>query len=103
MFLCTSKFEIEEEQAAFLQEIFTRDEIEAAKEEKETTPDTVSVDPISDTEEEQTQEEEEVQGIMDHNADPPLPSYNEESTQLRASVRARKRIRRDEDLYKYYQ
>ncbi|KAJ6064672.1 hypothetical protein N7444_000325 [Penicillium canescens] len=108
MFLCISKFEIEEEQAAFLQEIFTRDEIEAAKEEKETTPDTVSVDPISDTEEEQTQEEEEVQGrgdiqgIIDHDADPPLPSCEEESTQIRASVRARKRIRRDEDLYKYY-
>ncbi|OQD80787.1 hypothetical protein PENSOL_c248G09732 [Penicillium solitum] len=59
MFLCTSKFEIEEEQVIFLQEFFTRDEIEAAKEEKEITPNTVSVDPISDTEEEQTQEEEE--------------------------------------------
>ncbi|KAJ5360381.1 hypothetical protein N7517_009572 [Penicillium concentricum] len=38
----------------FLQEFFTRDEIEAAKEEKEITTDTVNVDPISDTEEEQT-------------------------------------------------
>ena len=60
IFLYTLKFEIEEEQAVFLQEIFTRDEIEAAKEEKETTPDTVSVNLISDTEEEQIQEEEEV-------------------------------------------
>ena len=52
MFLYTSKFEIEEEQIVFLQEFFTRDEIEAAKEEKEITTDIVNVDPISDTEEE---------------------------------------------------
>lgn len=108
MFLCTSKFEIEEEQAAFLQEFFTRDEIEAAKEEREFTPDSVSVDPISDTEEEQTQEEEDIQGRGDilvganNSTDPPLPSNEEESTQPRASVRARKRVRRDEDLYTYY-
>lgn len=108
MFLCTSKFEIEEEQAAFLQEFFTRDEIEAAKEEREFTPNSVSVDLISDTEEEQTQEEEDIQGRGDilvganNSTDPPLPSNEEESTQLRASVRAWKRVRRDEDLYTYY-
>lgn len=109
MFLYTLKFEIEEEQIIFLQEFFTRDEIEAAKEEKEITPDIVSVDPISDTEEEQTKEEEEVQGregtqvMIDHNTNPPLPSNKDRSTQIRASVRARKRIRYNEDLYQYYQ
>ncbi|KAJ5359983.1 hypothetical protein N7517_009174 [Penicillium concentricum] len=97
MFLCTSKFEIEEEQAVFLQEFFTRDEIEAAKEEKEITTDTVNVDPISDTE-----EEEDIQVMIDHDTDPPLPSNKDKSTQIRASVRARKRIRHDEDLYQYY-
>ncbi|OQD77362.1 hypothetical protein PENANT_c110G10938 [Penicillium antarcticum] len=93
MFLCTSKFEIAEEQAEFLQEFFTRDEIEASKEEKESTPNTVSVDPISDTEEEQTHEEgeKEIQGggdievVINHDDDPPLPSNQEESTQIRAS------------------
>ena len=52
MFLYTSKFEIKKKQAAFLQEFFTRDEIKAVKEEREFTPNSVSVDLISDTEEE---------------------------------------------------
>lgn len=107
MFLCTSKFEIEEEQAAFLQEFFSRDEIEAAREERDLTPDGVSLDPISDTEEE-TQEGQQGTGetqqevISDHEAELPLPTYEEGSTQIRASVRARKRMRRDDDLYQYH-
>jgi hypothetical protein len=59
MFLCTSKFDIEEEQASLLREYFSRDGIEAEKEEKEDPANLIDFDPISDTEEQGRQGEEE--------------------------------------------
>lgn len=107
IYLYTSKFDIEEEQSAFLKEFFSRDKIKATREEREITPNRVSVDPISDTKEEGNQEEEqdigEVQIVIDDKPDLPLPPTKVGSTQLRASIRARKRIRRDNDQYTYYQ
>ena len=51
MFLCTSKFDMDEEQALFLADSFSQDEIEAAKEEREEIVDQFELDPISDNEE----------------------------------------------------
>jgi len=38
MFLCTSRFDLQEESFTFLKEFFSLDEIEAAKEEREDIP-----------------------------------------------------------------
>ncbi|KAJ5277543.1 hypothetical protein N7534_005644 [Penicillium rubens] len=109
MYLCTSKFDKEEQDSALLQEFFTRDEIEEAKEEKGITSDMVDIDPVSDTEEDTSHEEgqdiedlDSTVDIVDHTAEPTLPSNSESSTQLRANLRARKRVRRDEDVYDYH-
>ena len=51
MFLCTSRFDIEEEQHTFLREFFSRDEIEAANEEKDSSANSYDLDPINDTKE----------------------------------------------------
>ena len=106
MFLCTSRFDLEEEQAALLGEYFTRDEIEAAKEEKEDTPDEIELEPISDTEEQDILDDNEDidldsrQVNKDQSTEPSLPISNEGNTQVRAS--GRKRTRREEDGYEYH-
>ncbi|KAJ5316476.1 hypothetical protein N7476_006783 [Penicillium atrosanguineum] len=52
MFLCTSRFDLQEDSSTFLKEVFTLDEIEAGKEEeREYTPEQFELDPISDNEE----------------------------------------------------
>ena len=109
MYLCTSKFDKEEQDSALLQEFFTRDEIEEAKEEKGITSDMVDIDPVSDTEEDTSHEEgqdiedlDSTVDIVDHIAEPTLPSNSESSTQPRTNLRARKRVRRDEDVYGYH-
>ena len=53
MFLCTSRFDIEEEEAKLLEKFFSYDKIEAAKEEKDKKLDEVEAEPISDTEEQE--------------------------------------------------
>lgn len=106
MFLCTSKFDMEEEQFAFLKEFSSRDEIEAVNEEREDTPDQFDFDPISDNEEqdtrEQMEEEDTQQAIISDDEVNPLPAPKEGNTQLRASVRPRKRVRREDDQFAYY-
>lgn len=126
MFMCTSKFEIEEEQLLFLKEFHLAEEQEAANEERYTNAQE-ELDPISDDEvnniiSTQTQDkpatkglsekargkrrqsvvsegEDEVQEqvLSDDEADLPLPN-----TQNPASGRARKRSRREDDQYAYY-
>ncbi|KAL2005187.1 hypothetical protein VTN00DRAFT_3037 [Thermoascus crustaceus] len=54
MFLCTSRFDIEEQEAKLLEKFFSHDKMEAAKEEKDEKLDKVEIDPISDTEEQDT-------------------------------------------------
>lgn len=95
MFLCTSRFDLQEEGLSFLKEFFSLDEIEAAKEEKEDIPDQFELDPISDNEEEETQEES-----NEDELDLPLI----ESTQARrVSERSRKRPREEDDQWAYHQ
>jgi hypothetical protein len=66
MFLCTLRFDIQEEGLTFLKEYFSLGEIEAAKEEREDTSNQFELDPISDNEEDGRQEED------DHTQDPIL-------------------------------
>ena len=51
MFLCTSRFDIEEQEVKLLEKFFFYEEIESAKEEKDEKLDEIEIDLISDTEE----------------------------------------------------
>ncbi|KAH3604829.1 hypothetical protein KXV38_009016, partial [Aspergillus fumigatus] len=51
MFLCTLRFDIEEQEAKLLEKFFSHEEMEAAKEEKDEKLDEVELAPIRDTEE----------------------------------------------------
>jgi hAT family protein len=102
MFLCTSRFDLEEHEAKRLEAFFTREEIEAAKEEKEEKIEEIELDPISDTEEhgdEMDGETEELGGPEDKTIEPQLPEI---STQLRLSRRSGKRKQRDDDIFEYH-
>ncbi|KAJ5300025.1 hypothetical protein N7476_011582 [Penicillium atrosanguineum] len=86
-----------------MKEFFTLDEIEAGKEEeREYTPDHFELDPVSDYEEQETQEEDE------DKAEKELPQPNNDSDEVdlpqlestqarRASERSRKRPRQEDD------
>jgi hypothetical protein len=102
MFLCASKFDMEEEQFTFLKDFFSRDEIEASKEERDFTLHQVELDPISDNEDEDQEGEEEVSDDEDEDEVHALPTSEEANTQIRASVRARKRLRREDDQFVYH-
>lgn len=91
MFLCTSTFDIEEQEAKLLEMFFSHEDIEAAKE------DEVEMDPISDTEEQDTIINDEIGLDEVGEAQLPLPSNN---TQVRAS--GRKRKSRDDDIFEYH-
>ena len=58
MFLCTTKFDMEEQEATLLEKFFSQDELEAAKEEREEKLSEIEVDPISDTEEQENEPED---------------------------------------------
>ena len=82
MFLCTSRFDIEEQEAKLLEKFFSYEEIEAVKEERDNKLDHVDIEPISDTEEQEESIQEDV--IQDNEAslldidEPefPLPDYS---------------------------
>jgi hypothetical protein len=103
MFLCTSRFDLEEKEAQQLEKFFSREEIEAAKEEKDEKLDKVEVEPISDTEEpnngldDKIEVEEASSTAVEDYAEPQLPENN---TQLRAS--GRKRKSREDDTFEYH-
>jgi hypothetical protein len=75
MFMCTSKFDVEEEQFTFMKEYLSVQEIEAANEERDThTPD--DLDPISDNEEDDQVNEVDRPGVVVYEhppTQPPLP------------------------------
>lgn len=103
MFLCTSRFDLQEDSFTFLKEFFTLDEIEAGKEEeRQYTPDQFELDPISDNEELGALDEDEEEALQPDNNDNDavhLPSI--ENTQTRR-VSSRKRPREDDDQWAYY-
>ena len=97
MFLCTSKFDIEEKEAKYLEQFFSHIEIQAVKEEKDEKLSEVQVDIISDTEEHDDEVNDETG--QDEAGEPELPAA-ENKTQIRAS--GRKRKSRDDDIFEYY-
>jgi hypothetical protein len=54
MFMCTTRFEVEEEQLAFIRELATEQELESAEEETDTWQPSENLDPISDNEEDES-------------------------------------------------
>jgi hypothetical protein len=103
MFLCTSRFDMEEQEAKLLEKFFSHEEMEAAKEEKDENLDEVEIDLISDTEEQDTIINDEIRLDEAGEADEvgevqlPLPRNN---IQVRAS--GRKRKTRDDDIFEYH-
>ncbi|EED18981.1 conserved hypothetical protein [Talaromyces stipitatus ATCC 10500] len=103
MFLCTSRFDIEEQEAKLLEKFFSYEEMESAKEEKDEKLDKIEIDLISDTEEQYTIINDEIGldeiGEADEvgEAQIPLPRNN---TQVRVS--GRKRKSRDDDIFEYH-
>ncbi|KAJ5274016.1 hypothetical protein N7478_009141 [Penicillium angulare] len=111
MFLCTTRFDMEEQEAKLLREFFTWDEVETAKEEKDGKIDLIEVDLISDTEEQEDEIDNqdkhrdivEIDDISvnagNHDAGP-NPSLPPNQTQVRAS--GRKRKSREDDVFEYH-
>lgn len=129
MFMCATKFEVEEAQLAYLWEYLTQQEREAAEEEKDVQQTRDSIDPISDNEEDSSpanvqlmapskralgkwrkSHDSEPEGEVDHeldhdddDGDHPLPTMPQrESTQIWSSGRNRKKPRREDDGFEYY-
>ncbi|THC87216.1 hypothetical protein EYZ11_013338 [Aspergillus tanneri] len=94
MFLCTSRFDLEEQEAKFLKEFFSIYEIEAAKEERDEKLEEIEIESISDTEE---QEDDEAVAVIQDYTEPELP---ENITQTRVS--GRKRKSREDNEFEYH-
>jgi len=101
MFLCTLRFDLQEEGLTFLMEFFSLDEIEAAKEEREDRPDQIELDLISDHEEEGTQEEDnEAQQTVSSGDELDLPVT--ETQTYCTSERAHKHPREEDNQWSYH-
>lgn len=105
IFLCISRFDIEEQEAKILKEFFSQSEIEAVKEEKDRKLDLVEFLPISDIEEEdhKIDNEDLIELVLDivKRDKEPKPSLLQTVTQIRAL--GRKRKSREDDLFEYHQ
>ncbi|CAG8360892.1 unnamed protein product [Penicillium salamii] len=105
MFLCTSRFDMEEQEEDLLKQFFSHSEIEATREEKDGKLDSVEFLAISDTEE-QDQDKGDDEDLIELDLDAveqdqqPEPSLPETRTQIRAS--GRKRKSREDDLFEYH-
>ena len=101
LFLCTSRFDLELQEAKELERFFSSNEIEALREEKDDKLDDVKVEQISDTEEQADSSRDLIDvhddASDDDAGDPPLPGY---STQPRMSGRKRKHV--EDDMYQSY-
>jgi hypothetical protein len=73
MFLCTIRFDLEQQEAEHLKEYFTRDEIETRREEKDEKLEYIELDEISDTKEQDVGQEEEQHR---DDSEPQLPEVN---------------------------
>ena len=99
IFLCTLNFDIQEEQLIFLKNFLSQNKIKALKEEQEATPDPIELEPISNQEEDKKYNKQ-TNIVEASETDLSLPT-EEGMSQVRASVRACKRTRR-EDEFIYY-
>lgn len=102
MFHCTSKFDTEEDETVYIKEFLSHNEIEVEKEAKADDPDELGIEQISDTEEGDNQGRGEEDEDDEVEASEPILPAPEGNIQVRASVRARKRTRRDDDEFTYY-
>ncbi|KAF5854879.1 hypothetical protein ETB97_010941 [Aspergillus alliaceus] len=100
MFLCTSRFDLEEQERKYLEEFFTLQEIEAGKEENEDKLDYIEIEAISDTEEEDNRHNNLIEVDSDGDGDETNPQLPASSTQLRVS--GRKRKSREDDGFEHY-
>lgn len=122
LFMCTTKFDVESEQLALIDEYLSTQEKQAKKEQKDAQKKEEEFDPISDDEENLSTSEASAETIQNPNAralgkrratsdqlieledddEVPLPdnSHLEEgrTTQRRSSGRVPKRLRQDEDF-----
>ena len=103
MFLCTTKFDMDEQEATVLEKFFSHDELETTKEEREDKLGEVEVDPFSDTEEGDELDDNPENQLEDSPTEYSCPcsqSLPPAYTQTRVSVRKRKR--RDDDTFEYH-
>lgn len=102
MFLCTSRFDLEVQEAEELERFFSMDEIEILREEKNERPDDIEIEIISDTEEQADVSKNliEVDDVDSDAEDENEPQLPESSTQIRTSGRKRKAT--EDDLYERY-
>jgi hypothetical protein len=104
MYLCTSKFELEVQEAKELEKLFSLDEIEALREEKDEKLENVEMDSISDIEEHTGVSEDLIDIDTDAdeeiNAGPIAPQLPETTPILRTSGRKRK-ITADDEFESY--
>lgn len=122
LFMCTTKFDVESEQLALVDEYLSTQEKQAKKEQKDAQKKEEQFDPISDDEEDLSTTEDSAETIqlpsaralgkrratsdqlfeLDDDDEVPLPdnSHLEEgrTTQRRSSGRVPKRLRQDEDF-----
>ncbi|CAG8372355.1 unnamed protein product [Penicillium salamii] len=105
MFLCTSRFNIEEQEEDLLKEFFSHSEIEATREKKDKKLNSVEFLTISDTEE-QDQDKDDDEDLIELDLDAveqdqqPKPSLPETGTQIKAS--GRKRKSKEDNLFEYH-
>ncbi|CAG8254888.1 unnamed protein product [Penicillium salamii] len=104
MYLCTSKFELEVQEAKELERFFSLDEIEALREEKDEKLEDVEIDSISDTEEHTRVSEDlidiDTDADEETNTSPIAPQLPETTPMLRTSGRKRK-ITVDDEFESY--
>jgi hypothetical protein len=103
IFLCTSRFDIEEQEAKLLEKFFSYKEMESAKEEKDEKLDEIKIDPISDTKEQDTELNNEIGldeiGEADEEGEAQI-SLPRNNTQIRIS--GQKRKNQDDDIFEYH-
>ncbi|GMF81965.1 unnamed protein product [Aspergillus oryzae] len=103
MFLCISRFDIEEQETKLLEKFFSHEEMESAKEEKNKKLNEIEIDPISNTEEQDAIIDNEIGLHEVGKADEvdkvqiPLPRNN-----IQIQVSGKKHKSRDDDIFKYH-
>lgn len=105
LYLCTSRFDLEVQEAKEFERFFTTDDIQVLMEEKDEKPDDVEINEISDTEEQEDRSRDliDVDDGLDNDdatAATTGPQPLSSNTQLRTSGRKRKHV--EDELYKHY-
>lgn len=101
LYLCTSRFDLEVQEAKEFKRFFTTNDIQVSMEEKDEKPDDVEINKISDTEEQQDSSGDLIDvDDDDATAATTRPQPLSSNTQLRTSGRKRKHV--EDVLYEHY-